>query len=247
MADGSGVLTVLGDDDPPSFHVVDLKTGSFKRLFPRDTEEHVRSSVVDLSPDRRTAYMLTRKGPADVASPWTGIVAVDLSTGAERSIATLPGAGLATRGSNNQMGLAVSPDGATLAIEAWADAAMSQARIVTIRVDGTGYREIVGTVRTSSTADRMRWTSDGRSLEFLATDANRGDRLMRVSVDGGQPAFEVIDFGKLSGSVPMPRLSNVTQLDLSPDGSRVAFSGGTLPSFELWALENVMAMLNARR
>ena len=60
--------------------------------------------------------------------------------------------------------------------------------ITTFYVNGTGYREIVPSVRAGSVADTIRWSPDGQPLVFVAHDANRNWRVMRVPAS--TPVFD---------------------------------------------------------
>ena len=125
-----------------------------------------------------------------------------------------------------------------------------QARLVSVRVDGTGYRELYGPFSTVSVSDSMRWTPDSQSIVFLADsddNANNRVRTLRVSVDGGQPEFDGLDLRALVDAGTVPGLAaGPWNLDLSADGSRMAFSVVKTRHFQLWVLENVMAALNSR-
>ena len=241
LHDGSGFLVRVPEAGQagPAFHFVDLKSGRFERRFAVDTADHRRSGIGDLSPDDKTLYLFTGSKSRE---HWTGIVGVNPSTGEQRPIVTFPGDGL--RGN----GLALSPDGSTLALMVWAEGSPSQARIITVGVDGTGYRELHGPFPAQALADKMRWTPDGRSILFISA-ATSGWRVMRVPADGGRAEPDGLDSTTLSGSVPLPRLAagTATNIDLNPDGSRIVFTAFTLPTIEIWALENVLAVLSARR
>jgi hypothetical protein len=96
--DGSGLLARVSEGGPGgSFCAVDVKTGEFTHCFPRDANGHVRSAVGDVSPDGRTLYLAVKANDT-LQARWTGIVGVDLSTGAETPLATFPGAGLMGQG-----------------------------------------------------------------------------------------------------------------------------------------------------
>lgn len=246
MPDGSGVVAhVPGERNGPtpggSLYFVNATTGAYRRLVPRNTTEHIRSGVVDVSRDGRTLYMPFRKSDT---GPFVGIVAVDLETLTEKLLVTFPQPGYQRDG----LGLSVSPDGTRLAVQAWAEP-RQQARLLTVRTDGTGFRELHGPFAATNTWSNVRWTPDSRSILFFITPADGQWRLMRISADGGQPVFEGLEFSKVSAMVSDPPLSaqSPMSLDVSPDGSQIAFAGFRRRPWELWAIENVHSQLSAHR
>jgi hypothetical protein len=259
LHDGSGVIVMINAQvdgrQTSAFHRVDVRTGTFRRLFDKDANGRSRTVVGTVSPDDRTLYLGVRNG----AGRFTEIVGVDLETGVERPIFALPGNGLP-----GGMGLAVSPNGETLAAMALATNPSplngnlgaffgpdGDARIFTVGVDGSNYREVFGPFPNGAgalIADKMRWTPDGRSLVFVDFDANNKWRLMRVPAEGGKAEFDGLDFDTLA-----PRLSGLRMvpgsfynLDLSPDGARALVSTQTLGTHELWALDNLPSVATAR-
>jgi hypothetical protein len=73
---------------------------------------------------------------------------------------------------------------------------------------------------------------------------------MRIPAAGGQPVYDGLDSTSLTGSVALPRLAAeamIHSIDLSPDGSRVAFTANTQAINELWTLQNVGAFLSGKR
>ncbi len=247
LHDSSGVVVYVqpeGGDRAKSgsFQLADSRTGTFRRLFDRDTASHERSEVSALSPDSKTLYLTARK---DRQAPWTEIVGVDMATGVERPIATLPAPGLP----GSAPGFAVSPDGTTIVLQAWVGAQGSgKARLITVRVDGTDYRELYGPFDGEGFADRTRWTPDGQSIVFVAaTGPTSGWRVMRIAATGGQPEFDGLASPGLTGSVPIPEITAIANMDLSPDGSRIIVGARTRQTWDVWVLENVKSLLTARQ
>jgi Tol biopolymer transport system component len=251
LGDGSKAIVFItgeGDNGRPggSFYLLEVNTGSFSRLFAKDTVDRVRSVVTVLSPDDKTLYTAVRANVQ--GAPWTGIVGLDLATGAERSVLTLPGSGLPSR---NAPGLAISPDGNTLAIDALAEGSSTDGRILTVRTDGSDLRELVGRMPSRGGSDVMRWTPDGQFILFVAggNPLPGGWRVMRIPVSGGEPEFDGLDSSRLESAVPLPLLEvgNVASIDLSPDGSRIVFSSWALATHDIWTIENVMSAVGRRR
>jgi Tol biopolymer transport system component len=221
----------------PAFYKVDLSTGSFQRLFDLDVNGRLRTGVGGVSPDGKVLYLGVR---ADGDAPVTGIVAVDLATGDERQVMTFNSADR-----SSDFGIAVSPDGSTLAVTVWTKAYAS-GRLFTVGTDGSGYRELVGTFATGWLADKVRWTPDGRSIVFTTFDTRKNWRIMRVAADGGPLAFDGLDYDVLSGLLPTMRMwkGNFNNIDLSPDGSRIVVSALTSATFEIWTLDGLMNALD---
>lgn len=247
LSDGSGVIVYVqpaGDGGRPggAFYRVDVNTGDFGRLFAKDTAEYVRSTTMVLSPDGKILYLAARPNSQTL---WTRIVGVNLETGLDASVVTLPGSGLP-----EAPGLAISPDGTTLAIHA------SDGRIMTVRVDGREFRELYRPVQGAGWPEIMRWTPDGQSIVFATGGGLPGGgtglapwRLMRISAAGGQPEFDGLDSSKLESSVPVPRMmvGSVLSIDLSPDGSRIAFSSRAILTYDVQVIGNVMSALGSAR
>jgi hypothetical protein len=135
------------------------------------------------------------------------------------------------------LGMSLSPDGMTLAIHA------VDGRIMTMRLDGGEYREVRGPSPGGGWRDVMRWSPDGRSIIFATRPAPTSSswRLMQVAATGGQPE----DYG-VESSI-LPRQSQLTSIDLSPDRSRVAIGIRTRATFEVGVLEGVMSTRGQRR
>jgi Tol biopolymer transport system component len=248
LHDSTGFLVLItepkGMPGPAaSFYSVDAKTGMFTRVLAKDTDDHPRSGVVALSPDDKTLYMIVMNGPGGRATSSTGIVGVNLKSGDETPILTFPRTGLP-----GEVGLAVSPNGATLAL-------MTETRLMTVGIDGSGYRELYGPFESGGFPDHVRWTPDGQALVFVTDPTPNAQQVnwqvMRIPSRGGQPQLDGLESTKLSGWMPPPRLSGIPTngiptIDLSPDGSRIVFGVSTQPTYELWALQNVMAVLSKR-
>ena len=127
----------------------------------------------------------------------TGIISVDLTTGEERLVFTYP----TGTGPSAYPGLAVSPDGSMLAVSSWVKA-NAVARIFTVGVDGSNYREVLDSYEAGSVLDTLRWTPDGRTLLFVAFDANRNWKVMRVPAVGGLVEFDGLSFETLAPLIP---------------------------------------------
>lgn len=203
-----------------SFYRVDFKSGTFARLFGKDTAEHSRSNLGVLSHDNRSLYLGVL---AQGQQHWTKLVSVDLATGVEKALLSIPAPGLAVAG------MALSPDGATLALHA------VDGRIITTRLDGSDYREVQGPSAGGGWRDVMRWSPDGRLIIFATrlTPTSNSWRLLQVPPAGGKAE----DYG-LRSSV-LPQEGQLTSIDTSPDNSRIALGLRTRPTFDVAVLDGI--------
>jgi len=201
-------------DSSTAFYRINLASGELKEL-PSPTGPNA------LAADDRTLY-LVRRDPKDNNIP-DRIVAVDLNSGQEKPILTLarpiaPGA----------VTLRLTPDGRTLVIR-WPDQKTKSVHFDRVNVDGTGYREIFSSVQKDE-GGPIALTKDGRWIIFEASHDDKW-RLMRLPIEGGKPEFTGLELETRNQN-----------LDLSPDGSRIAFSNSKGVQ-ELWALDNVLSVL----
>jgi hypothetical protein len=147
---------------------VDVTTGEFTLLA---------GSGRIASRDQTVFYKMVRR-EAGPESPFTGVVSVELATGAEAPVATFP----EPLESVLAPGLDLSPDGTTLVIMTMvvstSGEARGTARLATIRVDGTGYREVYGPFPVARTSDLVKWTPDGTAILFVTMQNGRW-RVMR--------------------------------------------------------------------
>jgi len=143
------------------------------------------------------------------------------------------------------VGIALNPDGQRLAIVDYAGARRDRARLGTIRVDGTDYRELLTSVPVIWVADLVRWTPDGQTILYGTNEGNGVWRIMRIPAAGGTPEIEV-DPAKLTGAVSFPTQDNVGSFAISPDGRHLAWDGSAKRSNEVWAIDNIMSLLAAK-
>ena len=247
LHDDSGLVVFRNEQLEPDtlggvFYRLDLASGELKRLFMRNTTDHVRSRGVLVAADNRSIYAAVR---ATDQSPFTGVVSVDLETGAETLLFKFPGSGLQVAGAAD-LCWALSPDGRTLAISAPVEGSTTRSRLITVNVDGSDWREIY-TYENTHWVDILRWTPDGQTLLFVAAGASTW-RMMRIPATGGVAEFDGLDSAAFVSAVPLPKIEtrNIANFEISPDGTRVVFGSRTIPMFELWTLDNVLTVLNSR-
>lgn len=244
LPDGSGVIVLVNpggqEEKRATFYLADVQTGNFRRLFDRDANGRERSSVGAVAPDGKTLYLSVRSASV---GPVTGIVGVDLATGEERPAFSYPSGS----GPSDYPGLAVSPDGSTLAVSSWVKP-NAVARIFTVGVDGSNYREVVESYQAGWVLDVVRWTPDGRTILFVAHDANRNWKVMRVPAVGGLVEFDGLSFETLAPLIPELRMwpGNFNNIDVSPDGTRIIASSLTFTKNELWTLDNLLSVVSSR-
>jgi hypothetical protein len=109
--------------------------------------------------------------------------------------------------------VALSPTGDMIAL-------VNPRRLAIIRVDGSDYRELLAAP--PSLLPSVKWAGDGRSLLYT-TDDGKQLRMMRVALSGGSP-----EPGGLVGS-------NAIRFDISPDGTRIAYTNRR-EAVEVWSL-----------
>lgn len=145
----------------------------------------------------------------------TGMSVIDAATGEQIRTFPVPGGFIF---------FAVSPDGKTLSMVGGENSPLHLSRIAT---DGSDYRELFSGV----SLGKPVWTKNGRAILFGQRDKNsKVDRIMRIPAEGGQPEFAGIGVEDLYG------------FDLSPDGSKIAYGGGS-NNGEVRALDNVLSAL----
>ena len=193
--------------------------GSFYRIDVRTGEFTKLPSGGYPSPDDKTLYFAVGD-PKDRSSVPDRIVAGDVSSGQEEVLLTMPTPGA--------VDLRLTPDGRTLVIR-WPEQKTKTVHFARVNVDGTGYREIFS-IAQKDEGGPIALTKDGRWIIFEESHDDK-QRLMRLPIEGGKPEFTGVE------------LETRTQnLDLSPDGSRIAFSNSKVVD-EVWALDNVLSAL----
>jgi hypothetical protein len=168
------------------------------------------------------------------------MVAVDLVTGAERPLITFPEDGLA-----GAVGMALSPDGQTLAFNAPVERVRpARSRLITVGIEGSNWRQI-HEYDAGQWVDILRWTPDGQSLLFIEGVYDPTWRMMRIPATGGAAVFDGLDSAKFTGTVSLPsyEAANIANFDVSPDGNRVVFGSRSVPTYDVTVLENLLMHL----
>jgi Tol biopolymer transport system component len=155
----------------------------------------------------------------------------DLSTGQQTRLYTVPNSGFVP-------GLSLSPDGQTLAILQFnLEGSRMRPQVAAISVDGGAFRPLVNAAEGSGfmPVQGLAWSADGRHVYFVRTKKGEDSQLWRVPAAGGAAEYAGISAKGLRG------------IDVSADGSRVAFTAGERGNPELWVLENLIPALKAAR
>jgi Tol biopolymer transport system component len=164
-----------------------------------------------------------------------GVIERTLATGAERTLMPDTGRGV----------LEISPDGRWLAlIDAEGNQYSGPGRLVVIPTDGGNPRDALAVVAPESIGPTrtMSWAADSRSI-VLARTTGASSALWDVPIDGRAPRKLDID-GTLFSKDSEGMLDQ--GFALSPDGRQVAFLSGR-SAYEVWAIENLLPALDARR
>jgi Tol biopolymer transport system component len=223
--DGSALLEAARDrQGQVSFYRVDIQSGKFELL--RATGIRFNPTIA-LAADDRTVYAPFN----DQASKTSGIHRFDLSTGEQTRLYTVPNSGFVA-------GLSLSPDGQTLAILQFnLEGSGIRPQVAAISVDGGAFRPLVNAAEGGGFVPvlGLAWSADSRHVYFVRTKNGAGSQLWRVPAVGGAAEYVGLSAKALR------------HIDLSADGSHVAFTAGERGNAELWVLENLIPALKAAR
>src|SRR5205823_7846775 len=140
---------------------IDLGTGDFK-LLPSNSADPAA-----FSPDEKT-YYAARNDPKDWDKIPMHIVSVDLSSGQEKQVFTLPEPGYAW--------FLLTPDGRTFVIRRL-DQKTRSIRFARLNVDGTGYREIYS-IGQNDFRDNFTLTKEGRWILLAKRNEDKNWQLI---------------------------------------------------------------------
>jgi Tol biopolymer transport system component len=213
--DGASILfsRAFNTDLTPPYEPVkvDLSSGEPTALFQKGASFHVRTCS-----DKSIAYT---NGP--VAAP-DSVQVRSIADGAETTVYKF----------SRRAGIvlpSVSHDSRNVAFFANADGPWPA--LLAVPADGGVARELV---RAKYPAEFQRlwglaWSPDDRFLYFLKReDAKAPYEMFRVPAAGGQMQSTGL------------KAADLRDIDIAPDGTRVAFSIGNMNKAELWALENFL-------
>jgi len=227
LRDGSAALLHIpayGDGGHPGggFYRLEFATGAFKRLFSKDNGGRTRSSLSALSPDNQTLYLGVVTGSP---ARWSAITAVAVDSGLDDRSISLP------ESVPPVQGIAVSPDGRTLALHS------TDGRIFTCAVGDADARQVAEPSAGGGWSDVVQWSRDGQYIVYgtRPDPTSTSWRLMRVKVSGGVAEPYGVDSSQL------PRSGGLINFAFSPDGERVALTIRAQRRFDVGAIRSVVS------
>ena len=119
----------------------------------------------------------------------------------------------------------LSPDRRTLAIW-YGDLPGPTTHLGTISVDGGKFHELL---TVPARLFSLAWGKDGQTILFSQRNGDK-TQIMRIPAQGGTPEFTGIEAEGWIGD-----------MEISPDGFRIAFSATTNDVVDLWSLDNVLS------
>jgi Tol biopolymer transport system component len=193
---------------------IDVTSGEFQRLAQQrgNSAFWTHRDVRTLSADGRTLYFGTYANQTD--PQLDRITALDLATGSYREVVRLPVDKDSMPRAAQDIALAASPDGRSLAVM-HRDPKLNVAHLAVVGVDGQGYRELTAPVQAVNLRDKLVWSRDGRWVYFTTRTGDPDDdlhRVMRIPAAGGTPEPAGLE------------AEGLECFDVSPDGTRFAFS-----------------------
>ncbi|MBK5291342.1 MAG: PD40 domain-containing protein [Acidobacteriia bacterium] len=204
------------------------KSGIF-RIQPGTGEATLLISP-DRSQSRTTRY--TPDGKAAIATSQRALMRLEIPSGTAQEL-------YKTQGTGTIVDLSISPDGEWVAFQVL-DNQNSKDSILVIPAGGGQSRQILELkTKNSRRIPAFDWMAGGTSLLISLRGEGSGDawqmcELVRVPIDGGKP--QPTGF----------KMANIRHLNVSPDGSRIAFQAGEYKG-ETWTLENFLPKTAARR
>jgi Tol biopolymer transport system component len=214
------------DTDEPGVFRVDLESGKAEAVLLDDELVGRGPRTFALSPDGTTLYYAGRAEKAEGEAepdPYRqgpfSLIARNLKDGAEAKIGEI--AGLVV--------VRASPDGSMLALGTREFETRSSALLV-VSATGGEVRELYRPEPPLSGANNaIAWTPDSKHLLFQTwNEDTNGSTLWKIAAAGGEPVA-------VTGT---PREMGFGNLQLSPDGTRIAFRGGDWEG-EIWKIENL--------
>jgi Tol biopolymer transport system component len=227
--DGRFVLARGFRSSEPSVHRIDTTSGMVEVLMPENSPamaaaatEKRKPGLLAVSPDGQLIYKIVPSRSTPLA-----IVERRLSDGTEREIERNP----AWKYAGNMV---ISPDGSWLLLQTSVATAPTGGyvfRLELLPTAGGTARVVPGTEGAGFTFHS--WAPDNRTIIFTSLpDAATGTPpvdVWRCSIDGGAPA-------KIGLSMPL-----LQEAVISPDGKRIAYTGGQPGSDEgVWLMENFL-------
>jgi Tol biopolymer transport system component len=240
--DNTMLVSALRDDGQRWLYRLDPATRKFTEIvaFEADGGGNGLTTGFDymqqshpVSPDGRIIYMVERdrreyNGGSRTDPRFNRIVAFDIGSGQRRRVFT-------SLVDGDIRHIQLSPDGQRLAMVIQGRLNSLTTQVAVVAIDGTGYQVIGNGPDARNSGYSVAWTRDGRNVLFSTPTAGMANdwQVMSVAAAGGStPTFTGVDV----------KHSDRMLIAVSPDGSRLAFSG-TSTAKEFWALDNVLSAL----
>ena len=198
------------------FRRIDIETGQDRVVFDGPPEVW---PLVRLSPDGKTFYYSTSEKNSKSELRLLRLMKRNLETGQESELYRAESRGVGF------FGLSVSPDGSRLAFMANVEA--PHRVLLTLSTEGGTPHELYRGDFNNPLPFAGAWTKDSRNVLVHAKDG-RLTRLWAIPAEGGEP--RKLDLA----------METISQPAVSPDGRRVAFTGGQTKS-EVWMIQNLFA------
>ena len=225
--DGRSLL--VGETDYPNqravFRRVDVVTGQDAVLF--ESRYGGLWGLIRISPDGQSLYYSFRIGDDQLR-----VIRRDLASGKETELYGIRSDGVGV------FGLSLSPDGTRLAFNINVpndDPRLAQGprALMTISTNGGDARELLRGGYSCPGPPVATWSSDSRFVLVTCYDGGLR-RVMAVPADGGEPRR--LDVA----------MDNIRDLNLSPDGRRLVFTGFRRDP-ELWVVKNLLPAFHGAR
>jgi Tol biopolymer transport system component len=227
-------LTVNGTDlkGRRGQYQIDAQTGEATLTLTSDRG----SAAVQSSPDGKKVYYQKNYGYETGTGSDRSFVERDIASGTERQIIRRP----VRDNAGATFALNLSPDGRFIATTS-NDESTKSSVVLLVPVSGGEPRELLRVSQPQVFTATASWMPDGRAVLVIKSLnfgwPGIGNELWIVPIDGSQP--RKIDLGTTTGLGPAVRVH--------PDGRQIAYAVGEGEKSEVWALENFLPALNAKK
>lgn len=218
---GSAILEATRDvQGATSFRKIDFRTGKFE-LLPSPAAG--LNPIFSLAADDKTVYAPV----CDQGAGRCGVIRFDLASGQQTQVYSASDRSIVT-------GLALSPDGKTLALMVNDPPGEHRRQSVAIvGTDGSAFRRLVESTEALVPAVGLAWSPDSRWAYYVKVKEPESE-LWRVSASGED------EYTGFAAKV-------LKHINMSDDGLRLAFTAGQRANPELWVLDHVLPTPPASR
>jgi Tol biopolymer transport system component len=215
---------------------INLETKEVKQIPHLPNSNLSYSGLLQLSPDDKVYFVAAgeKASAAGVAGAMNRIAVIDVNSGQEVRVLEL-----------NEMatifGIALSPDGRTLAVKGRPKQLRTPGRksdfevqLARIGIDGSDYNVLYAPflIQQAAWGETLTWTKDGKAILFgesgeFSTPDFGINHIMRIPAEGGMPEPTGLQ-GTSEGTL---------NLDLNVDGSKAIFNNLETPLSDLWRID----------